>query len=111
MFRRVYDQRLALGTGLVGYFSVAPADLVATFGEPDEGGDGKVSGEYIFRHEKENVVFTLYDWEATTLYTTGGIHPDDLWAQETPFEFNIGGSSRAPQHFDEFLSWLKKVCK
>jgi hypothetical protein len=79
---------------------------VAKFGAPPESDSYKSSGEYTFRGA-DGLVFCLYDWKATTLYEPDGIRPDELWASDEIFEFNIGGNGSA----SEFASWLKYKVK
>jgi hypothetical protein len=90
------------GTCLQGYVELVPRRLVEKFGYP-RGNSYKSSGEYTFRGE-DGEVWTLYDWKATTLYEPDGIHPDELWASDQPFEFNVGGNAPA----SDFIDWLEK---
>ena len=113
------DPSHANGTSLRGQLTVAPADLVARFGKPEDGDGYKTSGEYTFRRQDpewlsdlsdrngwSDGVFTIYDWKATTTYHTTEIHefphPDDLWTSGQLFEFNVGGSAPA----GEFVKWV-----
>ena len=94
------------GTCLRGHVELVPRCLVAKFGAPPESDSYKSSGEYTFRGA-DGLVFCLYDWKATTLYEPDGIRPDELWASDEIFEFNIGGNGSA----SEFASWLKYKVK
>ena len=109
------DPSQAEGTSLRGHLTVAPADLVARFGKPEDGDGYKTSGEYTFRSQDpewlsdlsdrngwSDGVFTIYDWKASTLYESDGIHPTELWVSGQPFEFNVGGSAPA----GEFVTWV-----
>jgi hypothetical protein len=112
------DPSQAEGTSLRGDLTVAPADLVARFGKPEDGDGYKTSGEYTFRRQAPDLstgraqggnrdgfdyeVFTIYDWKASTLYESDGIHPTELWVSGQPFEFNVGGSAPA----GEFVTWV-----
>ena len=95
------------GTCLRGHVELAPSRLVEKFGAPPESDSYKSSGEYIFRGENGEV-WTLYDWKSTTLYApkhnSSRMHPDELWASDQPFEFNVGGNAPA----SEFIDWLEK---
>ena len=91
------------GTCLRGHVELVPRCLVSKFGAPPKSDGYKTSGEYTFRGE-DGEVWTLYDWKATTLYESDGIHPDELWASDEPFEFNVGGNAPA----SDFIDWLEK---
>ena len=90
------------GTSLKGSVELAPSRLVEKFGTPQQSDGYKTSGEYTFRGA-DGLVFCLYDWKASTLYDSDGIHPDELWASDEPFMFNVGGNAPA----SEFIDWLK----
>ena len=92
------------GTSLKGSVELAPSRLVEKFGTPQQSDGYKTSGEYTFRGA-DGLVFCLYAWKASTLYDSDGIHPDELWASDEPFMFNVGGNAPA----SEFIDWLKSI--
>ena len=49
------------GTSLKGYVTATYAELVATFGEPEAGGD-KTTAEWALEFE-DGTVATIYDWK------------------------------------------------
>ena len=94
MFVRTDNFEILNGSSLIGYVNIAPAKLLDIFGEPEDGDDCKVSGEYVFALEDDpDFGFTLYDWKSTSLYDGGDPTPEDFWASEYPYEFHIGGKS------------------
>lgn len=99
------------GTSLQGYVTLVPASLVRVCGRSEHTDDYKVSGQYCFK-SANGAVFTLYDWKSTTLYGTeayrGGeaMTPDEFWASEEPFIFNIGGYDKS--ELDDFITFLKE---
>jgi hypothetical protein len=70
------------GTHFLDEIDVAPKRLIDVFGSPGQGDDYKVSGVYAFTDTAGNV-FTLYDWEATSLFCDG-LEEDDLSVVPTP---------------------------
>ena len=95
------------GTCLQGYVELVPRCLVAKFGTPPESDGYKSSGEYTFRGENGEV-WTLYDWKSTTLYApkhnSSRMHPDELWASDELFTFNVGGNAPA----SDLIDWREK---
>lgn len=74
------DYRKTAGTGLVGYVDASIDDLIATFGEPDEGGD-KTRAQWRLLFDGI-VVTTIYDYKS-----------DTPLAQER--RWHVGGNSMA----------------
>ena len=51
---------LADGSSLIGYVNLIPMSLVRRFGEPSWSGNGKSSGEYIFRStNNDDIIIVL----------------------------------------------------
>jgi hypothetical protein len=86
-----------VGSALMGRLNeVRYSTLVALFGEPLEGDENKVSGEWIVRDADGNLL-TIYDWKET-----------DLWDSDLPsveefrkvadgrygHDWNVGGKNR-----------------
>jgi len=84
------DQKLAVGTGLQGYFSRGTTykALVEKLGKPNAGesGDGKVKAEWIVKlkfHRKDpGIIFTIYDYKSSV-------------APEENTDWHIGGKGQA----------------
>ena len=80
----------AIGTHLQGHITAVYKDLEEILGQPEEGDEYKVSGEWTLTDSDGNVV-TLYDWKSTELYDDS--LPSVLQFRRNPDEqeFNIGG--------------------
>lgn len=84
------------GTHKVGSVVISPRALRRLFGAPlDMSGDGKVTGEFVFR-SFSGAVFTLYDWKSSDR---------NLWDKEEPTALSIGGHSEP----SAFLDWLTEA--
>lgn len=98
---------LSEGTSLIGYMDLSPTKLIKNFGEPFESDGYKVSGEYVFVNRYG--VVTLYDWKMTKLYDQyNDFTPEELWAQERPLNFHIGGKLTIENDFFEEGDLLKQ---
>ena len=93
-------------SGASTYLKLSPVKLITVFGKPREGDEYKVSGQYIFNTPNGGII-TLYDWKATSLYDDMPLSPEDLWAQEARFEFNLGGDDKGKQQVNEFCDWIE----
>ena len=100
MFIQLTDYPDAM-TCLKGSIETTFSALTRLFGEPLEGDDYKVSGEWIFKGPNGSV-FTVYDWKSTALYDTDLPSVADFRATSKPSTFNIGGDKPA----FEFIVWL-----
>jgi len=85
-----------------------PCDLIKTFGSPDTSDEYKVSGEYCFQNE-DNEIFTIYDWKSTSLYDKDYPTPKCFWEFDGLVEFSIGGTSKA--NVEVFKNWLSNQLK
>lgn len=92
------------GSSQVGYINIAPAELIRVFGAPDPSDEYKTSGEYIFRGP-QGIIFTLYDYKDTSLYSSGLQSPYQLWGSEEPYTFHIGSNSDFS--VEKFKDWLR----
>ena len=97
------ESYITYGGHLQGYVELVPARLVEMFGAPDDGDNYKTSGEYTFTNNQGDT-FHLYDWKSTELYEGGLQEVDELWSDQTLFEFNVGGQSNA----NAFIAWITK---
>jgi hypothetical protein len=89
------------GTSLKGHITCEYAYIVKKFGQPLDGDDYKVSGEWHFTDDKGNA-FTLYDWKSTELYDSGLPSVEQFRAKKQA-TFNVGASVDAT----DFIDWLK----
>lgn len=103
-FRLTNDWNHADGTSLKGYVSLRYKDIVEVFGEPTQGDEFKVSGEWIFFNDETGECFTMYDWKSTNLYDDRNPSVDKFRSSDSPFEFNVGGKTDA----SSFISWVKR---
>ena len=88
------------------------ARLVKVFGKPhydahalapDQRGDGKISTEWDFTGP-DGSVFTLYDYEETSLYSRGLPSVAKFRADRHGYNWHVGGHGDATQ----FLAWLMR---
>ena len=101
MFQTTQDTWLANGTHRIYEVMVSPARLVEVFGKPMESDGYKVSGEYLFVGDNDEV-FTVYDWKSTSLYDPDLNSPEQFWSYSSPEYFSVGGKSDP----DSFVTWL-----
>jgi hypothetical protein len=90
------------GTFLQGHLVTSYQQIVEILGEPIEGGDYKISGEWILTSEEGRVV-TLYDWKSTHLYDQD-LPSVEEFRQLDQHEFHIGAADRATAA--SFQSWF-----
>lgn len=81
------------GTSLQGYITLSFADLVATFGQPEESDGYKVSTEWTFEADNGQV-FALYDYKDTNLYDKGLPSVEQFRALRS-FEWHIGANGNS----------------
>lgn len=91
------------GTSLKDTIVASPSGLIKLFGNPSDGDDGKVSGQYVFSDD-ENNVYTIYDWKETSYYDPDLPHPDVFWDSISLNEFHVGGKGDV----SEFVLWVTK---
>lgn len=85
-----------------------PAAVADTFCCGHDGDEYKVSRRWAFR--KGELIFTVYDWKATSPYESGMWTPDELWSSWEPFPLHIGSKEPATdKNVAEFAKWLQKV--
>jgi len=89
---------------ITGEVEVAPSALVRLFGLPSQGDGHKISGEYIFRNDS-NEVFVLHDWMATNQCFKEGLSSEEFWQMSNAVEFSISSLDLDSQ---DFVIWLKK---
>jgi hypothetical protein len=87
---------------------VAPAKLVAEFGESTTGDAYKISMEYAFTNEAGSVV-RIHDWKATSLYCSHLPDPSEFRRSTEPYEFFIG--SHEIDVAMRFRDWLERILK
>jgi len=80
------------GSSLKTHIEATYQELVTLLGEPENGDDYKVSGEWVVKDEDGNVC-TLYDWKRTRLYDSSLPSVAAFRAERYPTTFNIGGHS------------------
>jgi len=100
---KVNNNANASGTHLHGHIKAVYADLEKAFGEPADGDDYKVSGEWTFTNGKD--VVTLYDWKKTCLYDPCLQPVADMRADSDPQVFNVGAKN--PMAVLEFFEFLR----
>lgn len=105
-FELTNDWTHASGTSLRGYADLRYKDIVSVFGEPTEGDEFKVSGEWIFFNKETNECFTIYDWKSTDLYAEGLPSVKEFRSSNELFEFNVGGKSGSDAA--PFISWVER---
>jgi hypothetical protein len=98
------------GTSLQGEVTTSFAKLLLAFGKPTytgrrgNGGDGKVSTEWVFRDPATGDTFTIYDYKATSLYDPDA--PSVKAFRELPeYEWHIGAKNKAAA--ERFIVWLR----
>tara|TARA_Y100000034_G_C6908961_1_gene422773 strand:+ start:209 stop:739 length:531 start_codon:yes stop_codon:yes gene_type:complete len=98
------------GTSFRDYYLCAPTDLFETFGEPALDDEYKVSLSYCFIDDAD-FVYTLYDWKATSLYSSGLEHPCDFRDSAYNYKFHIGtipehDGGPSQERINAFKLWL-----
>lgn len=78
------------GTSLKTHVEATFQELVTLLGEPEQGDDYKVSGEWVVK-DKDGNVCTVYDWKRTRLYDFTLPSVEVFRAMKYPTTFNIGG--------------------
>lgn len=90
---------LVNGTSLKSHIEATFQELVTLLGEPEDGDDYKVSGEWVVKDEDGNVC-TLYDWKRTRLYDSSLPSVAAFRAERYPTTFNIGArDGRSAENF------------
>jgi len=88
---------------------IAPAFLVARFGEPLPGDGYRVTGRFSFRDEDGNV-FTVYDYKSTSAFLADeedALSPEEFWESQDEQELSIGGfGDYADGSAGPFVAWL-----
>src|SRR5258708_30261478 len=100
------------GTHNIGEIRLIPRQLIEKFGQPEKCDEYKVSGQYRFVDDSGRT-YTLYDWKSTSLYNDGandGVEsefptPEEFWAGEDPYNFQIGGTDDCD--VGAFKVWLR----
>jgi hypothetical protein len=107
-WRPARKQGGAAGTGLRGEFEASFIVLLGLLGEPQympnapNGGDGKVSTEWIVENKKGEIC-TIYDYKETSLYSEGMMSPEDFRGLPS-YCWHIGAHSKGAA--DELIAWL-----
>lgn len=94
------------GSSLRGYAFLRYKDIVSVFGEPIEGDEFKVSGQWIFFNKETNECFTIYDWKSTDLYDHRLPSVKQFRSSNELFKFNVGSKSGAD--VQSFISWVER---
>lgn len=92
------------GITIMGEVEVVPADVVRCFGKPSPGDGYKISGEFVFASDRDEV-FVLHDWISTRLFYGEGLSPLEFWAFESPIELSI---SSLDLDTTRFANWLQE---
>jgi|GEM_PF-3631749 hypothetical protein len=92
------------GITTMGEVEVVPADVLRCFGKPSTGDGYKISGEFVFANDRDEV-FVLHDWKSTRLYDGEGLSPVDFWALTLPLELSI---SSLDLDTTQFANWLQE---
>ena len=92
------------GITIMGEVEVVPADVVRCFGRPSPGDSFKISGEFAFASDRDEV-FVLHDWKSTRLFYGEGLSPSEFWALESPIELSI---SSLDLDTTQFANWLQE---
>ena len=96
----------AEGTYYYGKVSLVPAAVARCFGNGQPLDNFKVSREWVFR--KGELIFTLYDFEATSLYSQGMRTPEEFWSSKEPFPLHVGSRDPAtPKDAARFVRYLQ----
>lgn len=107
-FKLVNDSMKTNGTSLKGYIELRCKDIIKVFGEPIEGDEHKVSGEWVFENEATGEVFTVYDWKSTSLYGGRG-YPSVKTFRSTDKSYNFHIGSHDGTDVDGFKAWLHAI--
>ena len=99
-----------INTYRIESIEIAPKILVEFFGNPLEADGYKVSGEYCFKDENNNI-FTIYDWKETNLYDEDNPSKECFWSFDGKVEFGIGGNEKSKDTVKEFKEWIIKQTK
>jgi hypothetical protein len=106
------DTRETCGQGCI---DIAYADLERAFGVPTESDGCKISGEWVFTDQVDNV-YTLFDWKVTNLYNSE--YPSvEEFRNQTIAEFQTGGGNPQGsllgnlQRDIEFRAWIVDMVK
>jgi len=93
------------GTNLRGHIDLDFNKMAELFGQPIDGDDYKVSGEWVFSDSLGNT-FTVYDWKCTNLYDSNYPSVAEFRASGVN-TYNVGGKVDA----NIFIAWLSKCLK
>jgi hypothetical protein len=97
------------GMPTIAQICISPAQLVRSFGLPDDADFFKISGEYHFvAKESSDIRFEIYDWKSTSLYSMERISPELFWENDIPHEFNVRGKYIHIDMIAHFIFWLSK---
>jgi hypothetical protein len=91
------------GTHLQTYIDATYKELVALLGQPYEGDNYKVSGQWVMQDPEGNIV-TVYDWKSTRLYDPDYPTVRQFRAMKWEQRFNIGGHNAIAA--ENFRHWL-----
>jgi len=100
------------GGSFQGTINTSPRRLVEVFGPPptrfvqtEPGEELDQTGEYRFV-DREGFCSPsyVYDWQATTLHSSGKIPHDEFWESDETVEFHVGSNGSA----DHFIRWLEE---
>src|SRR6516225_992137 len=108
MFRVDHKARTG-GTYRVGEILLPPAFMMKRFGKYAQADGYKVSGQWAFV-SKAGKVFTVYEWESTTLYSGRGSDAPsvrEFWSSWEPESLHIGG--RGVTGWEGFRDWLQEA--
>lgn len=105
MFKRLTEYPDGMDSSRMGEIVVTYADLVLAFGEPSEGDEYKVSGEWMFFDEDSGAYFAIYDWKCTNLYDADLPSIEQFRSSNRACTFNIGGNHVMP--VQEFINGVK----
>lgn len=98
------------GTSAQGEVAASFTAIAKRFGPPTytgtrkNGGDGKVSTQWIFRNVETDEVFTVYDYKETNLYDRG-LPTVKAFRAMRSYDWHIGGRSK--QGTERFIEWLQ----
>lgn len=106
----ILSQNNGDGTSLREYLLVVPADLIKVFGESGINDDPYKSVINFIFEAKNNpeIIFTLYDYKATTAYSSGCPYtPAQFIALKTRYNFHIGSIvAHDDYHINLFRKWV-----
>ena len=104
---KVDNEANADGTSLVGEIKgFSYKEMVKALGEPGEGDGYKVSGEWLFTGDDEEV-FTVYDWKCTSLYDSSDMTVRQWRNSGNKYDFHVGGNTDPKR----FIAWLTEKVK